>query len=256
MAFQRILSTLDRMKYALIVLVGIGLIASFGFLVYRHYKLQREYAVTKPVSSQASLGIDTDEAKRVIDEVRALVVVPTGEEPTVARITDVNRLSGQQFFAQAQNGDHVLVYQNAKRAILFRESENKIVEVTTVNIAGTPTPEPVVAGAEATPSPELTPVVTTPITRHTVFLLNGLGDQGSLSAFRQRIEQQTPELQVVGEATGKKTYEKTLFVDIAGDKESEANDYSQRLNIGISTYPEGEDRYSSDFLIVVGLDNT
>jgi len=259
MAFQRFLSALDRMKYALIILVGVGLIASFGFLVYRHYTLQKEFTGTGSDTTQASLGIDTDEAKRVIDKVRALVVVPADEEPTVARIADISRLSGQQFFTQAKNGDHVLVFQNAKRAILFRESENRVVEFTTVTFAGTPTPEPEVAGAEApqpSATPSVNPIVTSVSARYTVFLLNGLGDQGNLMGFRQRLEQVAPDLRVVGEAQAKRTYKTSVIVDIAKDKEADAADYGGRLNVGLSTYPEGEDIYSADFLIVVGLDRT
>ena len=257
MAFQRILSTLDRLKYVLIILTGVGLIASFGFLIYRQYRFQKEFTETKSVASQASLGIDTDEAARIIDKVRSLVVVPAGEEPTVARISDVTRLSGQQFFAQAMNGDHVLVFQQAHRAILFRESENRVVEFTTVTFAGTPTPspEPEVAGVEAN-QPTATPLVTVMPVSYTVFLLNALGDNETLERFKEQFAQEAPELRVVGEAVAKGTYSLSLIVDIAGDKEDVVRTYRDKLELGISVYPKGEDPYSADFLIVVGLDRT
>lgn len=246
--------SLDRLKYVLIILAGIGLIASFGLLIYRHYRLQQEFTQARP-ESQVPLGIDTEEAVRIMDKVRSLVVVPVGEEPTVARITDINRLSGQLFFTLAQNGDHVLVFQQARRAVLYRESENKIVEITTVNIAGTPTPgtQQEVAGAETT-QPTATPLVTPVTARFTVFLLNGLGDNETLDEIKQQLAQEAPELRVVGEAVAKRTYATSSIVDIAGDKAGQVKDIGERLNMELSVYPDGEDSFSADFLIVVGLD--
>lgn len=68
------------------------------------------------------------------------------ETPTIATVSDITKLQGQPFFAKAQNGDKVYVYSNAKKAILYRPSENKIIEETTYAVfAPTPTPTPVTA---------------------------------------------------------------------------------------------------------------
>lgn len=45
-----------------------------------------------------------------------------------------NKLSGQSFFVYAENGDQVLMYQKAKKAIPYRPSTNKSIEVGSVNI--------------------------------------------------------------------------------------------------------------------------
>jgi hypothetical protein len=77
-----------------------------------------------------------------------LIILPTSEDPTVATVTDVEKLKDQPFFANAKNGDKVLIYTQAKKAILFDPVANKIVEVAPINIgdstkAKTSTPKPV-----------------------------------------------------------------------------------------------------------------
>ena len=75
-----------------------------------------------------------DETSATIAAVGKLMVLPTGEQPTLATVTDTSKLKDQPFFANSQNGDKVLIYTNAKQAILYRPSDNKIVAVAPVNI--------------------------------------------------------------------------------------------------------------------------
>ena len=66
----------------------------------------------------------------IIGNVAALMQVPTNETPTVADVTDANAARAQSnFFANAQNGDKVLMYVKAGEAILYRPGDNKIVLV-------------------------------------------------------------------------------------------------------------------------------
>jgi hypothetical protein len=70
---------------------------------------------------------------RVISKVSKLYYLPKDEKPTVAQIEDKSKLEGQSFFTGAQNGDYLLVYTNAKIALLYREHDNKLVNVGPVN---------------------------------------------------------------------------------------------------------------------------
>ena len=81
-----------------------------------------------------------EEAKTLVTKVGKLIVLPEGEEPTVATVTDPNLLKDQPFFANAKAGDKVLIYTNARKAILYNPEENKIVEVAPVNIGAAATP--------------------------------------------------------------------------------------------------------------------
>lgn len=78
-----------------------------------------------------------EETKKLLADVSKLIVLPEGENPTIATVTDPERLRDQPFFAKAKKGDKVLIYTNAKKAILYDPVNNKIVEVAPINI-GTP----------------------------------------------------------------------------------------------------------------------
>ena len=88
------------------------------------------------------------EADALVSEVGKLIALPGDEKPTVATITDFEKLKDQVFFANAKNDDKVLIYTNAKKAILYRPSEKRVIEVGAVNInqqeqpAGSPVPTP------------------------------------------------------------------------------------------------------------------
>ncbi|MFZ2484727.1 MAG: hypothetical protein WAX80_02125 [Minisyncoccia bacterium] len=75
-----------------------------------------------------------DESKNILDQVSKLIILPQDEQPTIATITDLEQLKDQEFFANAEVGDKVIIYTKAKKAILYRPSENKIVEVAPLNL--------------------------------------------------------------------------------------------------------------------------
>lgn len=101
------------------------------------------------------------EAVRLTEQVGKLMVLPEGEQPTIATVTDVEKLVEQPFFAKAKNGDKVLIFTGAKKAILFDPIANKIIEVAPINI-GDSTKAKQVAPKPVAPAPETTTTTTTP----------------------------------------------------------------------------------------------
>ncbi len=88
------------------------------------------------------------EADEVISKVGKLVVLPKGEVPTVATVSDPEALKDQVFFANAVKGDKVLIYTEAKKAFLYSVTLNKIIDVAPLNI-GSSTKAPTPAAAPA-----------------------------------------------------------------------------------------------------------
>lgn len=75
-----------------------------------------------------------NETQKVIEEVSKLIVLPEGEEPTVATVSEVEKLREQPFFRNAQNGYKVLIYSGAGKAVLYDPVAKKIVEVAPLNM--------------------------------------------------------------------------------------------------------------------------
>jgi hypothetical protein len=70
----------------------------------------------------------------VISRVSKLIILPQDEKPTIVTVKDASKLKGEQFYAEARNGDVTLVYSQAKKAILYRPSANVIVNVANVTV--------------------------------------------------------------------------------------------------------------------------
>ena len=70
-------------------------------------------------------------------KVGKLVVLPEGELPTVATVSDPEALKDQPFFSKAQMGDKVLIFAEAKKAVLYSVTLNKVIDVAPLNIGST-----------------------------------------------------------------------------------------------------------------------
>ena len=86
------------------------------------------YLIKNP--AKAATQMQQAQVKDLIAKVGALIILPTGEEPVVATINDAAALiKDQVFYKGAKNGDVVLVYQKASKAIVYSPDRNVIVNV-------------------------------------------------------------------------------------------------------------------------------
>ena len=112
-----------KFKILSVVLLIIALATGFGT-----YYFYSKYQDLKKNPTEAV----KQETRVLLEKVGQLIQLPSGEEPTLATVQDKGKLSDQVFFVNAENGDKVLLYVNAKKAILYRPSTNKIVEVAPI----------------------------------------------------------------------------------------------------------------------------
>lgn len=73
------------------------------------------------------------ELEQTIKMVSKHLVLPTNENPTMATVSDPEKLKDQPFFANAKKGDKVLIYANSQKAILYDPEADRIVEVAPIN---------------------------------------------------------------------------------------------------------------------------
>lgn len=112
-------------KIVKILVVLVVILAGASFYFYRHAKLAENANSAQAIQA---------EAKSLAVKVGKLIVLPTDEIPTIATVSDPEALKSQSFFADAKKGDKVLIYTNAKKAILYSPELNKIVTVAPLNI--------------------------------------------------------------------------------------------------------------------------
>jgi len=108
----------------------ISFVVVFVVLIFSTLYFYRQYTALKSTPQ----SIAQEELKKVLARVNQLIVLPPNEQPTLATVADPEKLKDQPFFANAKAGFKVLIYTNAKKAILYDPVSNKIVEVAPINI--------------------------------------------------------------------------------------------------------------------------
>lgn len=111
-----------------------------GFLAFIPWLLLAVFLVLSfylwfQLSKNDSLKINDVEISKVTTAVGKILVLPTGEVPKIATLTeaDLQKVKTQSFFVNAKVGDNVLVYSIARKVILYSPKINKIIEVANLN---------------------------------------------------------------------------------------------------------------------------
>jgi len=120
---------LAKIKPIQVVIILIIVAAVFlpSFYFYNQYK-QSQLLLQNPNLASSSQERD------LVAKVGKLIELPGNESPQIYSVKDRTQLPNIPLFANAQNGDQVLIYPKAQKAILYRPSENKIIEVSPVTI--------------------------------------------------------------------------------------------------------------------------
>jgi len=111
-----------------IIFIGLILlvIVAVGFSLYLYKNLKK---------AENPEAVAKAEIANTINAVSKLMVLPTNETPTAATVSDPEKLRAQPFFMNALAGDRVLLYTASRKAILYRPSINKIIEVAPAGAA-------------------------------------------------------------------------------------------------------------------------
>jgi hypothetical protein len=112
-------------------------IASFAGLLL----LEAVIGVWWWLAHRSATSATTKTSLNVVEEVRKIMILPD-EEPQVAEVANSEALKNQPFFKPAQNGDKVLFFIEAKKALLYRPSTHQIVDYAPLipTDAASPTP--------------------------------------------------------------------------------------------------------------------
>ena len=232
-------------KYVMmaIFLIALGVLAFFG---YKYY--------------QSKQNDTTAETNDLVQELSTLIDLPTGETPTLATVTDKDKLASQSFFKNAQNNDKVLIYVKSGKAILYRPSTHKIIDVSVVNItkdAADASGQNATnkTNAKNTASDQASTQVEDTQSKATVALYNGAKTLGLTYKVEEQITSSIKNVEVTKKEPAAKTdYTKTVVVSVSGKHNSAANDIAKKLGVQVSELPSGESVPDADILVIIGED--
>jgi hypothetical protein len=109
-----------------LAIIGILLLCVSFYFNYQYYTLL-----------QNPQKFADNELQTTLDKVSKLIVLPSDDTPSMATVLDPNALKDQPFFVNAVKDDQVLIFPKSQKAILYRPSTNKIIEVGPINIDNT-----------------------------------------------------------------------------------------------------------------------
>lgn len=206
------------------IIVIILILAGIGGTYYFYTQNKKSQALLKdPAAAQEA------ETKEILKKISEFMILPTDEEPNVATVLDINQLKDQPFFAQAQNGDKVIIYTKADKAILYRPGTNKIVNISSVAL------EP---------------------TTINVAVYNGTKTTGLTTKFATDIPKSIDNIVIVSKANAERSdYKESLVIDLTGRNGELAQQIATLIEGTVSSLPEGEVKPSdsnTDLLIILG----
>ncbi len=126
----------QKTNLVLFIIVGVVLVVLIAFSAWSFYSYRQvSQEVVKLSSMEGQQELAQRETEDLLSKVSKHMILPQGETPTVATVTDVEALRREQpFFNEAENGDKLLVYTNAKKAIIFSPEKDVVVNVGTLMI--------------------------------------------------------------------------------------------------------------------------
>jgi cell division protein FtsB len=144
--------TAGQLKVLTLAIIVV-LVAGAGFFAWQYKQANDEAKKAQNEVARLSNPQEAakEEVKQLTDKVANLVAVPN-ETPTLATVNDPSKLKDQTFFARAEKGDKVLIFTQAKRAILYRPSTNKVIESAPVNIGSSSAQSGAASPNTATPA--------------------------------------------------------------------------------------------------------
>lgn len=239
--------------YTLIIVAGLSGSAA-GIYYYNKYQItEKRFREAAVVSQQ--------DVQALVEKVGKLIKLPDDELPTVATVTDLERLKNQPFFAQAKVGDKVLLYPQAKKAILYDPIDNVIIEVGPLVI---PTITPFEASStesgtiafgdeERVSGIDTTGTINQPLK---IAIYNGTTTASLLNDFGNELTGKIKNAIVTIKSNSqKRDYAKTVVIDLTGKNKLATENIAKTLNLEVAALPSDENApEGNDLLIILGLD--
>ncbi len=215
----------------LIFIVITAAVGGLGYSAYYYYAQYQNILQNPQLLSEK-------ESEHLLTQVGKLIYLSETEKPTIYSIVDKDKLNKDQpFLAKAENGDRMIVYIQDRKAILFRPSLGKIVDVAPVNFQD----------EAATGSAKSTAMIK-------VAFYNGSIEPTSGDSLSKELTTKAKNV-VISEnrPASRSDYASTLVVDLAGKDQVTAGQIAALLGGQVGSFPDGETKpVDANFLVITG----
>ncbi|MBW7960194.1 hypothetical protein B6D29_02455 [Microgenomates bacterium UTCPR1] len=211
--------------FSILSIVVIFILAGTAYFFYNRYTKTQAILQNPTIATKEEIKDITTKLKKFVD-------LPTDEEPTIATVLDKSKLKDQPFFKRAENGDKVIIYAKALKAILYRPSTNRVVDFSVISM-----------------TPQMLKVT----------LYNGTDRKGLTEELQKEFEANITGVTVIDRENAKENnYDKTQVIDLTGKWKTETEQLANLLNGQVAEFPQGEKKpepvnnQTPDILIILG----
>ena len=251
---QQYIEETPKKTFLLLLMSRRGLVAIFGIIlglaaVGAAWSFAgKDIAISSP--SNRAAGINQEETQkeieRLIKKVRKHILLPENEEPIVATVVDADALAREQpFYHNIRNGDKLLIYQNALRALIYSPERDILVNVGPVQIQQN------IANQESAANTNVVPPERKGLT---IEIRNGSKKNGAAKALSEELAvYQGYTIAAVADAS-RNTYADTLLIDLSdGEKPGLVLQLADQLGVEVvNSLPGRENASSANVVIIIG----
>ncbi len=120
-------STAFKVLMFIVLVLLIGSVAGSVYLYQKYTETQQKVEKLSTVQGQQELN--KTQVQQLLSKMRTHILLPKDEDPVVATISDIKLLQSNPFYADAKNGDNVVVYAKAKKAFIYSPDKDVIINV-------------------------------------------------------------------------------------------------------------------------------
>lgn len=116
----------QKMLFVFLIILFLVSATSAGFYFWKFKQAQQQLVML--ASPEGQKEVAQKDTAELLAKISKIILLPTDEEPVVATITDKEALAKEQpFYENASNGDRVVAYLKAKKAIIYSMDKNIII---------------------------------------------------------------------------------------------------------------------------------
>lgn len=199
---------------------------------------------------------------QLLDQLSKLVVLPE-EQPVVSVLDNLESVASKPFFKNAQQNDLLFQFTQSSKVILYRPSENKIVDIGIISDDQTyerPNLDPMEKAKVMSSQDMLTDSAEFIATESAsnekkvkVAFYNASDVVGFTRVVESRLVAKYEQIQTSARAIANNDYSETLIIDLSGSNSFLAREIAKEIGGSLSSMPEGEVKPDdSDILIILG----